>query len=1007
MLPLPKYNLNREELFIQRYSKLLEQAMRLTKHNAAEAEDLLHDTFIHFTLSQTPVENISNLDGYLYTMLRNLHLAHERQRTRTSQEYLSLIDYDSVEAGLSSIDPCDTIKIQDELRSICRYVCLRKETSKAGSVLLLRFIFGYLPNEISQILRSPRSAVDNFLQTARREVRAFSRNPETVTFLHTDEKTELPLFSFGHLSPDILSEVRQTIFITPDPDCPKESIITLYQPDTGSSGGVNARILAHLVACPVCLEEVNEKLGLPSLASRLSAIEEKPKDKKPGAGGGSGGGMGIDSTDAFLKRSRQRLKKVFEHRPEELLISVNGFIVGSQRVTSELSELALAVNIDERIGFIEIFSERDVRLLFQSVEPPPDGLAVQPALVELSDGRRLEISLDFRDSRPHLYAKYLDPTFHEVWSMSETGMADGLNGRHTKPQNADAAQASEMKAGIFSTLAAKLRNLFHLKVWLQPARLTAIFGVLLFAGLIIWKMSEPVPSITVADLMQKAAFAEQQSLPANVVIHRDYTLEERDGQGILLASRKIDAYRSGEQKLTVKRQYDETGRLIGGEWKRSDGSRTLYSTKEKPKIEQRPERINLPPMSLEEAWLLDLSAVDFQNLTSRDGTRIAEETAAFYTVAYKASASADTEVPKITNAWIKFSKEDFRAIEQILEVQRGDQTREYRYVEASYQKLPTENVRPSVFEPERELLAALLKNLNIKTDDAKEPSTQPETVVSAEQSNTNIANPPVITPATATADLEIEALNLLNQAGADTGEQVSVSRTKGVIRIDGLVETENRKRELINALAPIAKHPAVRISIMTVAEALQKEQSRKQSESQKGQVTAERIETGNEEVPTKNQLRTYFGSDEAANNFAARMIGRSRNAMGRAAAMKRLTGQFTLAELKNLSPDAREKWLTLIRSHARAFQQEIAALRQDLTPVFGGGGSGVGARAIDDDTELIRAVNRLFELGSANDRTVRAALSISSDRGAGNLGTSFFSSLRTTEEIAAAIERAK
>ncbi len=126
--------------------------------------------------------------------------------------------------------------------------------------------------------------------------------------------------------------------------------------------------------------------------------------------------------------------------------------------------------------------------------------------------------------------------------------------------------------------------------------------------------------------------------------------------------------------------------------------------------------------------------------------------------------------------------------------------------------------------------------------------------------------------------------------------------------------------------------------------------------------------------------------------------------MSRAGALKRLVGQFTLAELKELSPDARTKWLNLVRGHARGFAQETAALRQDLTPVFGGGAGGQGAPAINDDASLIRAVTRLFELGATNDRTVRSSLSISTDRSSSSLSQDFFRSLRSTESLAVAIQ---
>ncbi len=851
MLPLRQQSQDREELFISRYASLRDQALRLADRNATEAEDLLHDAFIHFCLSGTPVEDIQNLDGYLYTMLRNLRLSQVRRLARTPLGHLSLIDYDSAEAGLNSVDPRDKIKAQDELRAICQYACMRKATSKAGSVLILRFYHGYYPNEIAQILRSPRSAVDKLLQTARREARVYKCDQNALTFLHAGKPTASPQFAFGQISTDILSEVRTASFEQPDDDCPKVSFRELYESD--GERPITAGAMSHLAACKVCLDSVNEILGLPNLASRTTIDELKQNDKTPKSGGGGGGGM--TSTDLFLKRSRAKLKQVFEHKPEELLISVNGFIVGSQRINSEMSELAFSVNVDERIGFVEVFSERDVCLLFQSLEPPPDGVAVQPAKVELSDGRQLELSLDFTEAWPQLFASYRDPLFNE--SREFASGADAI--QPETPSHVPFEETIATNASLWSRIGSRF----------QPMRLAAAFGLLLVVAIVVWKVTEPAAPLSLAQVLQETVLGEQQAAAAtDVVIHKTLTLEERDGNGNVITTRKIETYQSGEQQLTVRRLFDENGKLLAGEWKRGDGSRTLYSSKEKPQVGQYTMATALT--SIDEAWLLDASAANFQKLTTSKDTTIVEDNPDYYTVAYQPSvppAVAGGVSPvktQIVGAQIKITKEGMRVIEQMLQVQSGARQRVYAYTEASYQTLSPRSVQPSVFEPERELLAGLLKDLKMS-----EPGAVATGLPEAETgSDSNTATP----ASAATADLEVEALNLLSQAGADMGEQVDVKRAGNILRIDGLVDNDKRKAELINALSPLTSNPAVRINILTVAEALSKEQSRKQ----KAATSVTRIETGGSEVPVKDQLQKYFGSEEAANNFASRVIGRSR-----------------------------------------------------------------------------------------------------------------------------------
>src|SRR5260370_12108433 len=160
---------NHEDLFIQRYEWLLNWALRLTGNDRGRAEDLLHDAFIQFTFTRPDLDSIQNLEGYLYGMLRYLHLSQVRRAARSPLRQLSVVDYDSAEIGLRINDPRDQIQVQDELRSVCHYACTRKQTSKAGSVLILRFFHGYYPSEIAKVLCATHTAVAKRLQLARAE----------------------------------------------------------------------------------------------------------------------------------------------------------------------------------------------------------------------------------------------------------------------------------------------------------------------------------------------------------------------------------------------------------------------------------------------------------------------------------------------------------------------------------------------------------------------------------------------------------------------------------------------------------------------------------------------------------------------------------------------------------------------------------------------------------------------------------------------------------------------
>src|ERR1700730_940169 len=149
----------------------------MTASDRALAEDLLHDLFILFTLSQPDLVRIENLDNYLYTSLRNLHISQLRRATRGRFEQLSIVEYESARLSLHSIARGrDLIQAQDELRRICHYACARKETANAASVLILRFFHGYYPTEIAKVTRRTRKAIDKRLTAARVEAKAFLEN---------------------------------------------------------------------------------------------------------------------------------------------------------------------------------------------------------------------------------------------------------------------------------------------------------------------------------------------------------------------------------------------------------------------------------------------------------------------------------------------------------------------------------------------------------------------------------------------------------------------------------------------------------------------------------------------------------------------------------------------------------------------------------------------------------------------------------------------------------------
>src|SRR5207244_7210612 len=129
-----------------------------------------------------------------------------------------------------------------------------------------------------------------------------------------------------------------------------------------------------------------------------------------------------------------------------------------------------------------------------------------------------------------------------------------------------------------------------------------------------------------------------------------------------------------------------------------------------------------------------------------------------------------------------------------------------------------------------------------------------------------------------------EVLRLLHEARADLGEQISAGiGADGLLHVAGIVDTAARKTEIMRALQPVMNHPAVRIEIQTVAEALaQQEQQRSRSarsNASPAPVTEQKVEINSEAIAAAPELSRHFSRAEQVRECSARMISQSRYAI--------------------------------------------------------------------------------------------------------------------------------
>ena len=1002
-----------EEVFLARYGSLRTWAHSLTGGDAARAEDLVHDAYVHFTLARPDLALMRNLDGYLYQMLRNLNTSQLRRAARRREDAPAVVEYDSIEFALRAADPRDLIRVQDDLRQVCHYACLRKESSKAGSVLILRFMHGYYPGEIARFTRTTREAVEERLRVARSEAKQYLKDPESLRFISAQKaraagRERAAATGYAETHEELLRDLRGRVFDSRRGECPDEARLSeLYE---GSAAGApDCATLAHLVSCPVCIDEVNRLRGLAPLAERFptDALGNEPRrGGRDGGGGDDDGGDGGDEGGSGTAgrasgdeagRCRRRAREVFEHRPRELCVSVNGRVLAAQKVGSAVSEQKLNVGGGEAVDFVEVFSEQSVRLLY--LDPalwPADVDGGRTVSVGLSDRRVLEARLTYVDSAPTVQVVYHDPLLAEAPLEVE---AESVDDRHARESGREHARIP--RAGVAAAAWRWLRRLLgHLAspfTTFRPGAVAAALALFVVAALLFTRFN--TTPVSAAELLRRAAEAEETAVGGDFVLHRTVYVEEAraDGRGRVSRTR-VETWQGGASRIRLRRLYDEQGRLVAGEWTKSDGTVAVYRRNRPPSEAGAADSAGaLALLEAGDAWRVEPSAVTFKTLGAGDELKVEDKLGAY--IVGREAASVD-EGLQSASLWL--NKSDLRAFRMSLVVRRGGETFEYRFIESGFERRRAGEVPPTVYRLEPELLGSSKEAKDAKTDGGV-----------AGSQDADEARPPSgvnNTQAIASAELEVEVAYLLNRIKANLGEQVSMGRTTGgALRVEALVESEGRKEAILRALGPVLSNPAVSVEVSTVAEELARR------ERAEGRATTEReVVVGAGRIPADAELRAHFGArladgarvDAEIKRFAASAMSHSRQALMHASALRRLAGRFTPDEARALQPDARAKWLSMVREHAGAYRREVAALRAQLTPVFGSQGGGGGGAPLEGS--LAQAAERLLQLSYAQDDAVRTAFTISESGGsaAAIKSAQFWRALAASERLAASVQEA-
>jgi hypothetical protein len=215
--------------------------------------------------------------------------------------------------------------------------------------------------------------------------------------------------------------------------------------------------------------------------------------------------------------------------------------------------------------------------------------------------------------------------------------------------------------------------------------------------------------------------------------------------------------------------------------------------------------------------------------------------------------------------------------------------------------------------------------------------------------------------------------------------------------VQAIVDTDEAKAEILRALGPVDKNPAVNIEVSTAAETLQRQQRNGSSAPVVRQFSGsdDRIPAYEElhrylsrQVPSaqrddRGQSSTDDSTDKAIRMFASQVVGRSRRILSHAIELKQLKERFPPKTVNALTSDARKKWFGIIHDHAAAVRAETVILIEQLRPVFFVSNDLEKQTKVVDitsDEELAMAIERLYRFVIANDELIRAAFSASSNR---------------------------
>jgi RNA polymerase sigma factor (sigma-70 family) len=879
-----------EELFLDHYSSLVERALQITRKRRDEANDLVHDLYV-LLIRTRPDIDISDDDrvrGYLYTMLRNLSVSKARRAGLDALSSLLIVDYESVEYGLACVDRSRLILVRSDLARVCEYACIRRDTSRSASVLILRFFFGYYPSEIARILQVTRVAIEKHLQAAREEARVYLERPGMLRFM--GQSIPLPPKSSSFLPDDpiaLVAELRSRIQSGVKGECLAE--IAIEERYVQECPGIGIAELAHVVSCARCLELTNGALGLPTLADRF------PTDTihRDGDGNDPPNPPASGPDPAVLEK---KLRQAYEHLPLKLQIAVDGEILAAQRVSSNRNELQVKLEPLARPTFLEVLSEQGIRLAYLQIEEPLVDPQPYVATTELSDGRFVELKFGLAGGVPVISVFYYDPLQEEIRAAQPSPVVTARNGEEA---------SSRPHPSILSRIIRAIRRILHScfpdlnSLW-PLGMVTALTGMLA-VGLCLWTKKETPAMPGAASLLAQSRQTEEAQIAGGGAIHATFALETRSRDGKLLDTQKVDSWRSLKPHRSALRLIDGDGRIVAGRWSDASGKTTTYA---KGRGLQSGDKPPAAIVDRNNVWEMVPGAEAFSALAVVGEQPTLRRVNDGYDFEYEKGQIRRNS--GTVEASLVLDGSTLRPVSETVSVQTGSDIREYRFQRLTYEVVPGNEERDSDFAPD-----ATLASLH------SSPTVLP-----------NVGN--------RTAQLALQAFQLLSNLGPDVESVVDLDRLPdGSVQISGVLPTKEGKAAIVHVFRSLRSDGQLKLALHSSDEL-------SEATVQRTAITVESlapIAVDGEHIPLDPEIRSALSAqglsgstlDERIHEIASDTLGHAARMHREAWTICQITANdFSPNEIRLMPPEDKILWLTLLDKHIRSLGQELSSLDADL-----------------------------------------------------------------------------